>query len=79
MRVAGTIPHPKLAITVFIMNEKYIVKFEAGGMEQSVKFTLQEVDSVESIAKMLDQQFMNGIIERFNALFLELKRIKDKV
>ncbi len=78
MRVAGTIPHPKLLITVFQMNEKFIVKFEAGGMEQVVKFTQEEMKSVEEIKEKLDDVFLKAVVDRFNQMFLELKRIKEK-
>ncbi len=78
MRVVGTIPHSKLLITVFQMNGKFVVKFEAGGMEQVVKFTEEEVTSLEEIGKILDELFLAGVIERFNQTFLDLKRIKEK-
>jgi hypothetical protein len=38
MRVLETIPHPSITITIFQMNDKFIVKFEAGPMEQVFKF-----------------------------------------
>ena len=35
MRIIDTIEHPILRISIFEMNQKYIVKFELGALEQS--------------------------------------------
>jgi hypothetical protein len=77
MRIIGTIPHPSISISVFHMNDKFIVKMEAGPMEQTFKFREEEVKGVEDIKKMLDEEFMKKAVERFNEMFLELKRVKD--
>ena len=77
MRIIGTIPHPSISISVFHMNDKFIVKMEAGPMEQTFKFREEEVKGVEDIKKMLDEEFMKKAVERFNEMFLEMKRVKD--
>ena len=53
MRIIDTIPHPSITISIFQMNDKYQVKFEAGPMEQTFKFTTAEVkrNGVEKIAR----------------------------
>ncbi len=38
MRIIQTIEHPKMRISLFQMNQKYILKFEYGPLEQSYKF-----------------------------------------
>jgi len=55
MRVVANIPHPSIGITVFSMNDKFIVKLEAGPMEQSFKFSSEEVKGIEDIKKILDE------------------------
>lgn len=38
MRIIQTIEHPKMRISLFQMNQKYILKFEYGPLEQAYKF-----------------------------------------
>jgi len=77
MRVIGTLQkHPKVAVTVFMMNEKFVVKCEAGPMEQVYKFATGPDSSVNSLADIdakMTPEFMSGVIERFNAMFLAMK------
>ena len=78
MRVIATIPHPKILISVFSMNDKYQVQFEAGPMSQTFKFSHSEVDGVEGIKKMLDEEFMSKLNERFNEMYVSLKEAKKR-
>jgi hypothetical protein len=73
MRIAGHIPHSSIYITVFIMNEKYILKLEAGPMEQVFKFSKDEVKGMDDIKKFLNKEFLDKAIERFNQMFSEMK------
>ncbi len=79
MRIIGYIPHEKITITVFSMNDKYQVQFEAGPMIQTFKLLHAEVDGLEGIKKMLDEEFMTQLLERFNAMFLSLQEAKKKI
>jgi len=51
MRIIDQIPHESMTISIFQMNDKYQVKFEAGPMEQTFKFTLEEVKNLENLKK----------------------------
>jgi hypothetical protein len=73
MRVIGSIPHPSIGITVFSMNDKFIVKLEAGPMEQIYKFSAEEVKGLSDVQAMLDEDFMKKAHERFNQMFLDMK------
>jgi len=79
MRIIATIPHPKLTISIFSMNDKYQVKFEAGPMEQTYKLLHTEVDGVEGIKKMVDDAFLEQILNRFNDMFLAYKAAKERL
>lgn len=72
MRIIDTIPHPSITISVFQMNDKYIVKFEAGPMEQAFKFDIQQAKSVENLKKMINTEFIETVRERFNQMYLQL-------
>lgn len=79
MRIIGHIPHEKITITVFSMNDKYQIQFEAGPMIQTFKLAHSEVEGLEGIKKMLDEVFMQKVLERFNEMYLSLKEAKEKV
>jgi hypothetical protein len=70
MRVIAELPHPDCKITLFNMNQKYIVKFEQGALEQSYK--LSELDlsggGVNEIFQILDEAFIATVVERFKAM-----------
>ncbi len=78
MRIIANIPHPKITISVFSMNDKYLVKFEAGPMEQVFKFFHDEVNGVEGVKQMVDDEFLDKVMERFNEMYLSLKATKER-
>lgn len=73
MRIIDTIPHPSIQISIFQMNDKYLVKFEAGMMEQVFKFDTAEVKSVEAIKQIINPDFIDVVRKRFNEMFLQYK------
>ena len=79
MRIIGNIAHPSMRISVFIMNDKYVIKFEAGPMEQVFKVDQTEIAGMEAVQKMLDEEFMKKVLERFNEMFLALKKVKNNL
>ena len=70
MRIIAELPHPACKITLFNMNQKYIVKFELGSFEQSYK--LSELDltggGANEIFQMLDEEFIATVVERFKMM-----------
>jgi len=79
MRIIGYIPHEKLTITVFSMNDKYQVQFEAGPMIQTFKILHSEVDGIDGIKQLVDTVFVEKIMERFNEMYLSLKDAKARI
>jgi hypothetical protein len=73
MRIIDSIPHPSISISIFQMNDKFIVKFEAGPMEQAFKFYTQDVKSVERLKTIVNEDFIEKVRSRFNDMFLQLK------
>jgi len=67
MRIIAELPHPECKISIFSMNQKYIVKFEQGTFEQIYK--LAELDlsggGVNDVFEILDEEFITTVIERF--------------
>jgi len=70
MRVIAELPHPLCKITLFNMNQKYIVKFEQGTLEQSYK--LSELDlsggGANEIFQILDEAFIETVVSRFASM-----------
>lgn len=73
MRIIDSIPHPSISISIFQMNDKYIVKFEAGPMEQAFKFYTEDVKSVEKLKSIINEEFIEKVRIRFNEMFLQMK------
>ena len=70
MRIIAELPHPECKISIFNMNQKYIVKFEQGTLEQSYK--LSELDltggGVNEIFQIIDEAFISTVVERFKSM-----------
>ncbi len=73
MRIVDSIPHPTISISIFQMNDKYIVKFEAGPMEQAFKFYTEDVKSLERLKTLINEDFIKKVHTRFAEMFLQLK------
>lgn len=73
MRIAGQIPHDVFTITVFTANDKYLIKLEAGPMEQTYKVSMDSVSGLEGIRALLDQQFLEEARTLHNQMFMNLK------
>ena len=73
MRIIDSIPHPSISISIFQMNDKYIVKFEAGPMEQAFKFYTEDVKSVEELKTLINDAFIETVRVRFNEMFTQMK------
>lgn len=70
MRIIAELPHPQCKISIFSMNQKFIVKFEQGPYEQSYK--ISELDltggGVNEVFQIIDEEFINTVIERFKTM-----------
>jgi len=76
MRIVDSIPHDSMTISIFQMNDKYQVKFEAGPMEQTFKFLLEEVKSLENLKSKIDAEFIEATRKRFNEMFLQMRALE---
>lgn len=74
MRTLDTIYHPTMYIAVMYMNEKFILKFEAGPYEQIYKFTKEMAADVDAIKKICDENFMAEVLQNFDKMHESFKR-----
>lgn len=64
---------------LFSFNNKFIIKFEAGNLEQIYKVSELDVSSEEDIEEMLGDTFMKNVMERFRLMSEDLDLILDSI
>jgi hypothetical protein len=79
MRIIANIPHPRLTISIFSMNDKYQIKFEAGPMEQIYKIAHDDIEGIEGIKKLIDDAFLEQILNRFNEMYVAFKGARERL
>ena len=80
MRIIAEIHHPDCKISVFYMNQKYIVKFEKGNLEQSYK--ISEIDfiisGIDDIKKVINESLITSVLLRFQQMQQDMQTaLKD--
>ncbi|SKB33861.1 hypothetical protein [Daejeonella lutea] len=69
MRVVAELPHPDCKITIFSMNQKYIIKLEKGSFEQIYKLAELDIpEGTNGVFQILDEDFMKTAAERFDQM-----------
>lgn len=74
MRVVGEISHIACKITVFAWNNRYLIKFEQGLLEQTYKVNEYDVTSEGDLYKIVDEVFIQEAVERFGDMRSSLQR-----
>ena len=71
MRTLAEFPHTDFKITIFSMNQKFIIKFEQGGLEQTYKIAESDIsDGVNGVFQLIDDEFTQVI----NAAFEQMRK-----
>jgi len=68
VRVIDTIPHPQLRISIFEMNAKYLVKFEAGPYEQTYKIERSECAGLEDLKSHVNDALLVEVAACFRKM-----------
>ena len=72
MRVIAELPHPDCKITIFSMNNKYIIKFEQGTIEQTYKLAEMDIlNGVNGVFEIIDEAFIQSVLENFKLMRVE--------
>jgi hypothetical protein len=77
MRVIGEIPHPACKITLFQWNNRYLIKLEAGHLEQTYKVDQFSIASEEELSNIVSDRFVSEAIERFNGMHNSLSKAME--
>jgi hypothetical protein len=72
MRIIDTIAHPIMRISIFQMNQKYIVKFELGALEQSYKFSELDIINLEILKADVAEKISPNALLRFEEMHKDL-------
>ena len=79
MRSIAELPHPDCKITIFSMNQKFIIKFEQGSLEQTFKIAEMNVtDGVNGVFQIIDDEFIQKIILQFEEMRLSFSEAYDR-
>jgi len=68
MRLIENISHPLFRISIHEYNDKYIVSFAGGPMEQLYRFDKETV-SLEGIKTALDEPFLEEVKGQHNGMY----------
>lgn len=69
MRIVAELPHPECKISIFSMNQKFIIKFEQGALEQTYKLAETDVvDGVNGVFQLLDEKFIRDVLGQFQQM-----------
>lgn len=71
--------HPACKITLYAWNNRFIIKFEQGLLEQTYKVNEFDVMQESDIEKILDQAFMQAVLERFEGMSQSLAEALHRI
>jgi hypothetical protein len=68
MRVVGEILHSNCKITIFSWNNRYLLKFEQGYLEQTYKIDQYDVADEQDLRKLVDEHFVGRALKVFDEM-----------
>jgi hypothetical protein len=66
MRIIGEIPHPQCKVTLYHWNNRYLIKLEKNGLEQTFKVDQFELTSDKDLQLLVDEAFIQTALIRFD-------------
>ena len=79
MRIVGEISHRDCKITLFSWNNRYLIKLEAGFLEQTYKVNQFDIASESDLYKIVDAPFISEALERFREMNNSLQSAMERV
>ena len=73
MRTTAKIPHPKMDISIFLRENKYIVKIVLDQYEQIYRINQTDVTGMDDMKAMVNNDFLNKAYMRFVDMSKDLK------
>ena len=66
MRIIGEIPHSQCKVTLYHWNNRYLIKLERNGLEQTFKVDQFELTSDKDLQILVDELFLQKALDRFD-------------
>jgi hypothetical protein len=79
MRIVGEIPHDVCKITLYSWNNRYLIKLEAGFLEQTYKVNQFDIVSEGDLYKIVDAHFVKEALTRFEEMNKSLLSAMERV
>jgi hypothetical protein len=79
MRVIGEIPHPACKITLFHWNNRYLIKFEQGLLEQTYKVQEYDVAGEAEIRQLVSGDFIETTLRQFETMNQAFRKALDEI
>jgi hypothetical protein len=68
MRQVDIIPDERMNIVVFETSGKFVIKFESGDLEQSYKFSKDELETLSDVHKILTEKYKKSVYDIFDSM-----------
>ncbi len=79
MRIVDQIPHSAFNIILFATEKDFIIKLEAGPMEQSYKLSKELFETIADVKRYLSPQFIDKAHDLFNEMYLNRQSMVDAI
>lgn len=73
MRIVKEITKKDIRITIFSWNNKYLLKFEQGMIEQTFKVNEMDVVNEEALSPFISENFLSAVQKRFDEMHHSLR------
>lgn len=74
MKTITEIHHPNCRISIFLWNNKYLIKFEQDSLEQTYKLNQFDVLNENELKNRINDEFIAGALKRFDEMREELNK-----
>jgi hypothetical protein len=79
MRVIKETVRNDVRISLFSWNNKYIIKFEQGGVEQTFKVDETEITAEKDLDSLFEGEFFESVKKRFNEMQKTLRNSLENI
>lgn len=77
MRIIESIPRPGgYLVSILKMNDKYIIKIEAGPYEQTYKINELDCGGLTGVKALLTDEFYTTVENRFRAMHTDFSKVQ---
>ena len=77
MRFIKDIPNNYCKTSLYVFNNKYIIKFEAGLLEQVYKISEMDVSGDQEVLEMINDAFYARVIHRFKEMAVDFNSLVE--